>query len=106
MATEIKIYVYGSCYYPERLEANDAVANGGYGVLITKDGELVEEVSGGYSQTQSARMDIIGITEGLKKISPTESITVYLSNVYVIHTLTKGWLEKWKKTGFLNKKAC
>jgi ribonuclease HI len=42
-------------------------------------------------------MDIIGITEGLKKIKEPGNIVIYLSNGYVIDTLTKGWLEKWKK---------
>lgn len=49
-------------------------------------------------------MDIIGITEGLKKISEPSNIVVYLSNEYVIDTLTKGWLYKWKKKGFKKKK--
>lgn len=49
-------------------------------------------------------MDIIGITEGLKKIKEPSNIVIYLSNGYVIDTLTKGWLEKWKKNGFKKKK--
>jgi ribonuclease HI len=49
-------------------------------------------------------MDIIGITEGLKKIKEPSNIVVYLSNGYVFDTLTKGWLEKWKKNGFKKKK--
>ena len=33
MTEEIKIYVYGSCHFLERLD-NDADGNGGYGVVI------------------------------------------------------------------------
>lgn len=62
------------------------------------------QISGGFSFTTNARMDIIGITEGLKKIKEPGNIVIYLSNGYVIDTLTKGWLEKWKKNRFKKKK--
>jgi len=104
MACEIKIYVYGSCHFSERLDNDEAVGTGGYGVVITSNGKQIDQVSGGFSFTTNARMDIIGITEGLKKIKEPCNIVVYLSNGYVIDTLTKGWLEKWKKSGFKKKK--
>jgi ribonuclease HI len=49
-------------------------------------------------------MDIVGITEGLKRIKEPGDIVVYLTNGYVIDTLSKGWLEKWKKNGYKKKK--
>jgi hypothetical protein len=49
-------------------------------------------------------MDIRGITEGLKRIKLPSNVIVYNLNGYVVDTLKKGWLEKWKKTGFKNKK--
>jgi ribonuclease HI len=52
----------------------------------------------------NARMDIVGVTEGLKRIKEPSDIVVYLTNGYVIDTLSKGWLEKWKKTGYKKKK--
>ena len=45
-------------------------------------------------------MDIIGITESIKKIKEPSYIIIYLSNGYIIDSLTKGWLENWKKKGF------
>ena len=104
MPEEVKIYVYGSCHFSERLENDDAVGNGGYGIVITSKGKQIDQISGGFSFTTNARMDIIGITEGLKKIKEPSNIVIYLSNGYVIDTLTKGWLEKWKKNGFKKKK--
>lgn len=104
MTKEIKIYVYGSCHFSERLENDDAVGTGGYGIVITENGRQIEQVSGGFSFTTNARMDIIGITEGLKKINEPSKIIIYLSNGYVIDTLTKGWLENWKRKGFKKKK--
>ncbi|MBS1663515.1 MAG: hypothetical protein JST68_20910 [Bacteroidetes bacterium] len=104
MACEIKIYVYGSCHFSELLDNDESVGTGGYGVVITSNGKQIEQISGGFSFTTNARMDIIGITEGLKKVKEPSNIVVYLSNGYVIDTLTKGWLEKWKKNGFKKKK--
>ncbi|WP_100615495.1 RNase H family protein [Confluentibacter citreus] len=101
---DVKIFVYGSCHFSERLDSDEAVGNGGYGVVISVNGKRLEEFSGGFSNTTNARMDIVGITEGLKKIKEQSEIKVYLSNGYVIDTLTKGWLEKWKKDGFKKKK--
>jgi ribonuclease HI len=104
MTEEFKIYVYASCHFSERLESDDAVGNGGYGVVITSKGKQIDQISGGYSFTTNARMDIIGITEGLRKIKEPSKIVFYLSNGYVIDTLTKGWLENWKRNGFKKKK--
>ncbi len=104
MTEQVKIYVYGSCHFSERLDNDDAVGNGGYGIVITLNGHQIDQISGGFSFTTNARMDIIGITEGLKKIKEPSNIVIYLSNGYVIDTLTKGWLQKWKKNGFKKKK--
>ena len=104
MTNEVEIFVHGSCHFSERLDSDETVGTGGYGVVICVNGTRVEEFSGGFSNTTNARMDIIGITEGLKKVLKPSNITVYLTNGYVIDTLSKGWLEKWKKIGFKNKK--
>lgn len=104
MTNQVKIYVYGSCHFSERLDSDEAVGNGGYGIVITSNGQRVEEISGGFSNTTNARMDIVGITEGLKRIKEPSDIVVYLTNGYVIDTLSKGWLEKWKKNGYKKKK--
>lgn len=104
MSNQVKIYVYGSCHFSERLESDEAVGNGGYGIVITSNGQRVEEISGGFSNTTNARMDIYGITEGLRRIKEPSNIVVYLTNGYVIDTLSKGWLEKWKKNGYKKKK--
>jgi ribonuclease HI len=63
MTNQVKIYVFGSCHFSEQLDSDEAVGNGGYGIVITKNGQRVEEISGGFSNTTNARMDIIGITE-------------------------------------------
>jgi ribonuclease HI len=103
MIDEVKIFIYGSCHFSKRLDGDEALGNGGYGVVICTNGKS-EEFSGGFSNTTNARMDIVGITEGLKRVFEPSNITIYLTNGYVIDTLTKGWLEKWKKRGYKKKK--
>ena len=100
MTDRVTIYVHGSCHFSERLQSDEGVGNGGYGVVITSNGQRAEEISGGFSNTTNARMDIIGITEGLRKINKPSEIVVYLTNGYVVDALSKGWLEKWKKKGY------
>lgn len=104
MKNEVKIFVYGSCHSLDQNGTGDAIGNGGYGVVINLNGKRIDKVSGGFSGTTNARMDIIGITEGLKRIIEPSNIVFYLTNQYVIDTLTKGWLERWKKEGFKKKK--
>jgi ribonuclease HI len=104
MQDEVKIFVHGSCYVSEQLDSDEVVGNGGYGVVIIRNGKRVEEFSNGFSYTTNARMDIMGITEGLRKIINPSNITVYSPNGYVIDTLSKGWLQKWKQTGYKKKK--
>lgn len=104
MSNEIKMYVYGSCHITEQLNSDETIGTGGYGLVISSNGKKIDEIAGGFSNTTNARMDIIAITEGLKRIKEPGNVVVYLTNGYVIDTLTKGWLEKWKRTGFKKKK--
>jgi ribonuclease HI len=101
---EVTLFIHGSCHFSTRLNKNQVVGDGGYGVVVNINGETVHELSSGYSNTTNARMDIMAVTAGLKYLTHPSKITCYLSNGYVIDTLTKGWLEKWKKTGFKQKK--
>jgi ribonuclease HI len=48
--------------------------------VINSNGRRVEEISGGFSNTTNARMDIVGIIEGLKRVRESSDIVVYLTN--------------------------
>jgi len=39
MTDEVKVYVYGSCHFSERNDTDEAVGNGGYGVVINVNGQ-------------------------------------------------------------------
>ena len=100
----VKIFVFGSCHTTASLESDESIGIGGYGVVISINGTRTEAFADGFSNTTNARMDIVGITEGIKKIKEPSNVEVYLMNGYVIDTLSKGWLEKWKREGYKKKK--
>ena len=104
MMDNVTFFIYGSCHFSEQLDKNQKVGDGGYGIVIHINGKKVGELSGGYSSTTNSRMDIRALIAGLNYLKHPSNITCYLSNGYVIDTLTKGWLEKWKNTGFKKKK--
>jgi len=104
MTENYKMYVYGSCHITEDMKSDALTGIGGYGIVITMNGKQIQPISGGYRATTNARMDIMGITEGLKAIEKPGDITVYLSNGYIIDALNKGWLESWEKKGYKKKK--
>jgi ribonuclease HI len=102
--TKVKVFVFASCHVSATLENDDPTGTGGYGVVINIDGNRVDEFSGGYSNTTNARINIIAITQTLLRIKPSNAVSVYLPNGYVVDTLSKGWLESWKKKGYQKKK--
>ncbi len=104
MRDDVKIFVYGSCHFSQLLDSDEVVGNGGYGVVVTINGNKEHEISGGFSNTTNARMDLFGITAGLKRIERPGIVTVYLTNGYIIDALTKGWLKKWKENGYKKRK--
>lgn len=78
----------------------DKVGRGGFGVVITSNGKLVEEFSGGYVNTTHSRMGLMAIIEAINRITEKSEIIIYLSQGFIIDTFAKGWLEKWKKDKF------
>ncbi len=96
MNSSTEIYIYGSCRYGSDKEKGA----GGFAAIIVREDTMQSEISGAFPETTNARMDIAGITEGLKKVRKQGKTTVYLSNENVIRALTKGWLERWEKKGY------
>lgn len=104
MFDKVKIFVYCSRHFSGELDTNEKEGICGFGAIITVNEKKVEEIAGGFSNTTLVRMEIVGLIEGIKRLPNPSLITAYLSNGYIIDTLRKGWLEKWKKIGYRNKK--
>jgi len=104
MKKKFKIYVYGSCHFTEQFHNDESVGIGGYGVVITVNGQSVEQLSGGFSATTNARMDITGILETVKWLDNSSEAVIYLANGYIVDALNKGWLDAWERKGYKKKK--
>ena len=78
------IYTDGSCL-------KNPGGPGGYAAVIFREGEMIQELSGGDAITTSNRMEIMAAIVGLRAIQEPSVITLYSDSQYVIKTLTQGW---------------
>jgi ribonuclease HI len=78
------IYTDGSCL-------KNPGGPGGYAAVIFRDGEMIEEVSGGEAVTTNNRMELMAAIVGLRAVREPSLITLYSDSQYLIKTLTQGW---------------
>ncbi|MCL2596971.1 MAG: hypothetical protein FWD66_04790 [Paludibacter sp.] len=100
MKNVVKIFVCGSCVMGNISTGDTAVGNGGFGAIILDGEKRVKEISGGFSYTTNARMEIHGIIAALSEIQNPSKIIIFILNGNIIDTFTKGWIENWKRNGF------
>jgi ribonuclease HI len=77
---------------------------GGFGAVL-QSGKHYKEISEGYRLTTNNRMELLAVIVALEalKIKPSRVI-VYSDSRYVCDAVEKGWVFKWEKTRFKNKK--
>lgn len=97
-----QMVVHGSCKFIES-PSEIAIGNGGYGVVVKDEFGKKSSASGLHEGITNARMDILGIIEGLKFVEDASSVTVYLSNQNIIDSIEKKWLDGWAKNNFRKK---
>ena len=85
---EVDIYTDGGC------EPNPGP--GGFGVVLLHPKKRAE-ASGGFRKTTNNRMEIFAAIAGLEMLKQPCKIVVYSDSQYVVDTLTKGWVESWKR---------
>tara|TARA_B110000003_G_scaffold271814_1_gene306617 strand:+ start:33 stop:515 length:483 start_codon:yes stop_codon:yes gene_type:complete len=79
---------------------------GGYGIVMEdcKTG-FAKQYSQGFRKTTNNRMELLAVIEALKKLKKSGlKITVFTDSKYVVDSVEKKWVFKWKSTGFINKK--
>jgi ribonuclease HI len=77
---------------------------GGYGAIL-KYGTHVKELSLGFRLTTNNRMELMAVIAGLEAIKKGGiPVTVYSDSKYVVEAIEKGWLWKWEKKNFKDKK--
>ena len=95
---------------PEELEAyacTDGASTGsrgpgGYGAVLTWRGKT-EEVSGSERNTTNQRMELTAACVALETIDEGHVVTIYSDSSYLINCMKRGWHEKWRQNGWLNR---
>ena len=72
---------------------------GGYGTVMLF-GEHQKELSQGYRNTTNNRMELLGAIVGLEALSRQCSVDLWSDSTYVVHAMSKGWIEGWQKRGW------
>lgn len=74
---------------------------GGYGVVIERNGER-RELSGGVRHTTNNRMEMTAAIVALRELQDCgKKIALYSDSSYLVNGITKGWVKKWQKKGWL-----
>ena len=77
---------------------------GGYGAVLIS-GSHRKELSAGFKLTTNNRMELLAVIIALESIKKVHSkMTVYSDSKYVVDAVEKGWVFKWEKNSFKNKK--
>lgn len=77
---------------------------GGYGVVLLS-GNHRKELSQGFRLTTNNRMELLAVIVALEAIkTPGVKTVVYSDSKYVVDSIEKNWVFKWKTNNFKNKK--
>ena len=79
---------------------------GGYGIIMEdcKSG-FVKEYSKGFRHTTNNRMELLAVIDALKMLKKNKlKVIIYTDSKYVVDSVEKKWVFKWKTTNFKNKK--
>lgn len=83
-----RIFIDGAC------EPNPG--SGGWGVIIRTGSNKKAKYYGGEADTTNARMEVMAMYKGLKKVTDRDQrIEVYSDSAYVVNTIREGWYKKW-----------
>ena len=78
---------------------------GGYGCVLhytDRNGNLHEkELSAGYKKTTNNRMELMAVIAGLEALREPCEIVLTSDSTYVIHALTKRWVDNWRRKNWM-----
>jgi ribonuclease HI len=72
---------------------------GGYGTVLLF-GAHRKELSAGFRRTTNNRMELLGAIVGLEALKRPCAVTLWSDSQYLVHALTKGWLDGWQAKGW------
>ena len=78
---------------------------GGYSIVICNNNEeVLKTIFKGVKNTTNNRMELSGFISALENIPKGSKVKIISDSEYVLNPLTKGWLDKWIKEDFKDKK--
>ena len=93
---DVTIYTDGAC--------SGNPGPGGYGVIL-QSGRFEKEISGGEPATTNNRMELMAVIVGLKALKRPCNVTLYSDSQYVVNMVQLGWMQKWKRNGWMRSKT-
>lgn len=88
---EVEIYTDGAC--------RGNPGRGGWGAILVYQGKE-KELSGGEPLTTNNRMELTAVISALNQLKEPCRVTLTSDSTYVVHAITKGWLDNWMRLGF------
>lgn len=88
----VDIYTDGAC------RGNPGA--GGWGAILVY-GSREKELSGGEAQTTNNRMELMAAIAALEILREPCDVTLTSDSKYLTDAINKGWLESWKKRGWI-----
>ena len=76
---------------------------GGYGAILIFKGQE-KELSGGFRDTTSSRMELMAVIAALQTLTEPCHVTLYSDSQYVVNSMSQGWAEKWRKNEWMRNK--
>lgn len=91
---KIEIFTDGAC--------SGNPGPGGWAAIL-KYKDKIKKISGFIPNTTNNRMEIFALISAISVLKENCEITVYSDSKYVVDSLSKGWVLKWKKQNWLKK---
>ena len=81
----------------QRIEWKDGYIceRGGYGAVITRNGEIIDKIYQGFINTTNNRQELFGVLEALKWFKEPSSIVIYSDSQYIVNSINNGSARKW-----------
>lgn len=77
---------------------------GGLGIVLIS-GSLTKEIAQGYRFTTNNRMELLAVITAIQALKvPSCTLHIFTDSKYVVDAVSKGWVHKWQKIGFKDKK--
>lgn len=89
---EVRIYTDGAALHNP--------GPGGYGIVMLSGGHR-KEFKGGFRLTTNNRMEMTAAIVALRMLTQHVSATLYTDSRYLVNGMTKGWVESWRKRGWV-----